>query len=130
MPLTPSPLRSLSVLTFKSAEDMLTAMFGPRQHDAHVHTRRAHVRHTEFMEGAARGDAACNALLAERREEIAQELAATHNYDTSALRHEYDRWKHGSLSKMDNAPVRARQLRRALDIACERAGAEQQIAAE
>jgi len=111
------------VYLFKSADDFLTAMLGPRQHDAHVKTRRCHQRLAGQLAQAERGLEGVEAHMAAEREQIAQDLAATHGYDTAALRRGLHRWDAGCFSGRPFAKTRARQLGRALDIAIERAGA-------
>ncbi|MDE2099579.1 MAG: hypothetical protein KGL39_20170 [Patescibacteria group bacterium] len=52
-------------LIFDTADDMLTAMFGPPQHDMHVQQRRQHLRFIEYTAWAAAADARLRAYVAE-----------------------------------------------------------------
>lgn len=51
----PCDLRGTAIIA--STEVMLTAMFGPEQHDAHVSRRNNHLRHLETMAGYRRAEA-------------------------------------------------------------------------
>jgi hypothetical protein len=113
---------------FDSPAQFFTALRGPPQHDAHVARWRGELWLRERRAGHARGAAAVNDLLAEQRENEAQRLAAIHGYDTAALAREFHRFDSGCFSRQPFARTRARQLARAIEIACERRDAQLQAA--
>lgn len=108
-------------ILFGSPEDFFAAMFGPPQHDVHVVLfRRLEARRQLAAERPAR-DASVKAFVAEviedEREKQAQRAAEQHNFNTAVIRQQLHRWEAGCFSREPFAPIRARQLRRALDIA-------------
>ena len=112
----PATPRSAGVV-FRSPAAFFTALLGPPQHDAHVQRWRGESWLRERRAGSARGVAAVDDFVGELREREAQRLAATHGYDTAALSREFHRFDSGCFSRQPFARTRARQLRRAIEIA-------------
>lgn len=122
-------MRPLEVVGYTgSVEDILAGMFGPPQHDAHVERFKSHKWLTEMQAGTLRGLAAVNQFVADLREAEAERLAATFKFDIPALRLEHHRWTRGGFAGRPGADARARQLRRALEIAADRRDAMLQAA--
>jgi hypothetical protein len=118
---TSEPASSLSDgIVFHSPAALFAAVLGPPQHDAHVECRRGELWLRARREGSARGLAAVDDFVCELREREAQRLAETHGYDTAALSREFHRFDSGCFSRQPFARTRARQLRRAIEIACAR----------
>jgi hypothetical protein len=115
-------------ISFDSPAQFFAALRGPPQHDAHVECWRGEMWLRARREGQARGLAAVNDFVAELREKEALRLADIHGYDTAALSREFHRFDSGCFSRQPFARTRARQLRRAIEIACERK--DQLLAAE
>ena len=115
-------------IVFGSPADFFAALLGPPQHDAHVACWRGETWLRAQQEGSARGIAAVDDFLGELREREAQRLAATHGYDTAALSREFHRFDSGCFSRQQFARARARQLRRAIEIACARKAEELEAA--
>ena len=107
-------------VVFSSPAAFFAALLGPPQHDAHVQRWRGESWLRARREGSARGLAAVDDFVGELREREAQRLAATHGYDTAALSREFHRFDLGCFSRQPFARTRARQLRRAIEIACAR----------
>ena len=99
---------------------MYTALLGARQHDSHVECWRGEVWLRARRAGGADGLAAVDDFVAQLREAEARRLAETHGYDTAALAREFHRFDSGCFSRQPFARTRARQLRRAIEIACAR----------
>ena len=95
-----------------------TALLGPPQHDAHVECWRGELWLRARRADSADGLAAVDDVVAELREKEAQRLAEIHGYDTAALAREFHRFDSGCFSRQPFARTRARQLRRAIEIAC------------
>ena len=113
----PAAPRSEAVV-FSSPAAFFAALLGPPQHDAHVERWRGESWLRARREGSARGLAAVDGFVGELREREAQRLAASHGYDTAALSREFHRFDAGCFSRQPFARTRARQLRRAIEIAC------------
>ena len=111
------PVRSVC---FSSPADFFAALLGPPQHDAHVVCRRGEAWLRTRQAGCARGIAAVEDFVGELREREAHRLAAMHGYDTAALGREFHRFDSGCFSRQPFARTRARQLHRAIEIACAR----------
>ena len=107
-------------IAFDSPAEFFAALRGPPQHDAHVQCWRGAIWLRERREGQARGYAAVNDFVAALRETEAQRLAEIHGYDIAALAREFHRFDSGCFSRQPFAKTRARQLRRAIEIACAR----------
>ena len=105
-------------IVFGSPAEFFAALLGPPQHDAHVDRWRGESWLRARREGSARGLAAVDDFVGELREREAQRLAASHGYDTAALSREFHRFDAGCFSRQPFARTRARQLRRAIEIAC------------
>jgi hypothetical protein len=104
-------------ICFGSPAAFFAALLGPPQHDAHVACWRGETSLRARQEGSARGVAAVDDFVGALREREAQRLAATHGYDTAALSREFHRFDSGCFSRQPFARTRARQLRRAIEIA-------------
>ena len=115
-------------VVFSSPAAFFTALLGPPQHDAHVQHWRGESWLRARREGSARGLAAVDDFVGELREREAQRLAAAHGYDTAALSREFHRFDSGCFSRQPFARTRARQLRRAIEIACAHKGDEMEPA--
>ena len=113
----PTMPRSAGVC-FNSPAELFAALLGPPQHDSHVVCWRSEAWLRARQEGGAHGIAAVDDFVGELREREARRLAATHGYDTAALSREFHRFDSGCFSKQPFARTRARQLRRAIEIAC------------
>ena len=115
-------------IVFNSPAAFFAAVLGPPQHDAHVECRRGELWLRARREGSARGVAAVDDFVGELREREAQRLAETHGYDTAALSREFRRFDSGCFSTQPFARTRARQLRRAIEIACAHRDGEMEAA--
>lgn len=116
----PIPLMDNVMTTFATPFDLFEAVFGPSQRDSHVEAWKAEQRYAAFLESKPALEKSRTDFVAQIAETQARRLAETHGYDTAALRREYDRFATGSFSRTHGAAARARQLLRAIDIACER----------
>ena len=115
-------------IVFGSPAAFFRALLGPPQLDAHVERWRGESWLRARREGSACGLAAVDDFLAELGEREARRLAATHGYDTAALSREFHRFDSGCFSRQPFARTRARQLRRAIEIACARRDDEMEAA--
>ena len=113
----------MHIATFETPTDLFEAMFGPPQHDAHVHRRNAVKWLDEATASSKRGSAAVDQFVADYREKQAERVAEDHNYNTATIRAALDRWTSGCFDGPHYGEIRTariRQLTRALDIAIER----------